>query len=356
MKITFTIGSLEGGGAERVLILLSEAFVKRGHAVTILTLVGEESDFYVFPRSVKRVCLGLSQPLQADLRFLSLRRSILSTEPDVVVSFMCRMNIAVLIATLFLMIPVIVCERIDPKAHQIPSIWKWMRWWIYLFADAIVVQTEQARDYFLPRFRSKVRVIPNPVLKPAGDVSVQGLSRKPSLVAMGRLDDQKGFDLLLRAFARLKKKYPEWRLTILGEGPLRSELQALLKNLGLLSCVDLPGFVKSPGTYLRQSDIFVLSSRYEGFPNALCEAMAMGLPVISTDCPSGPGDIIRDGIDGILVTPNDLDALATAMEHLMSDEVERRRLASRAPEIVQRFGVEKVMDLWESLLKQEKRS
>jgi len=355
MRITFTIGTLEGGGAERILVLLSEAFVKRGHAVTVLTLFSEGSDFYELSSSVKRVTLGLSSSFQAGLSFLSLRRSILSTEPDVVVSFMCRMNVMVLVSTLVSMTPIIVCERIDPKAHRIPFIWKWMRWWVYLFADSIVVQTEKARDYFLPRFESRVRIIPNPVLKPVDDVSVQGLSENPLLITMGRLHTQKGFDLLLKAFARLKKKHPEWRLTILGEGPLRSELQRLCNRLGLLKSVYFPGIVKNPDHYLRQSDLFVLSSRYEGFPNALCEAMANGLPVISTDCPSGPSDIIRDGIDGVLVAANDIDALSTAMDRLMSDEAERKRLASRAPEITQRFGIEKVINLWESLLKEKKR-
>lgn len=356
MKITFAIGSLAGGGAERALMVLSEAFLKRGYTVTVLTLFSEASDSYEVPPSVKRVTLGFSEPLQVFLSFLSLRRSILSTEPDVVVSFMCRMNIVVLISTLFLKIPVVVCERIDPIAHQIPFIWKWMRWYVYHFADSIVVQTRAAWDYFSPRFQSKVCIIPNLVLKPAPTISELDRPHRPKLIAIGRLHVQKGFDILLRAFARLKNKYPEWRLTILGEGPLREELQRLLHRLDLLKHVDLPGFVKYPGDYLRESDLFVLPSRYEGFPNALCEAMASGLPVISTDCPSGPSDIIRDGIDGLLVRPNDIDALSTAMDHLMSDAAERKRLGFHALEVVERFGSEKVLNLWESLLNPENKN
>ncbi len=355
MRITFAIGSLAGGGAERILMLLSEALLKRGYAVTVLTLFSEEADSYALARSVKRVALGFSGPFEVALHFLSLRRSILSTAPDIVISFMFRMNIMVLISTFFLKIPIVVCERIDPKAHRISFIWKWMRRCFYPFADSIVVQTRAARDYFSSRLKLKVCIIPNLVPNPTGNIVVRNPSHPLRLIAIGRLHSQKGFDLLLRAFAPLKKKHPKWRLIILGEGPLRPELQILLDRLGLLKSVDLPGFVKCPGDYLRASDLFVLSSRYEGFPNALCEAMANGLPVISTDCPSGPSEIIRDGIDGVLVAANDIDVLSTAMDHLMSDEAERKRLSSRAPEIIQRFGVEKMVDLWEDLLVEKKR-
>lgn len=168
---------------------------------------------------------------------------------------------------------------------------------------------------------------------------------------MGRLAPQKQFDLLLRAFAASSQGDAEWSLVIIGEGPERPRLQALATDLGLSDRVEWLGLVQHPEEVLRRADIYVLSSRYEGFPNALVEAMASGLSVVSFDCPSGPGEIIRDGIDGILVPAQDLTALTVAIRRLMLDEPERLRLGSRAVEVTARFAVDKVIDEWEALMR-----
>jgi glycosyltransferase involved in cell wall biosynthesis len=233
----------------------------------------------------------------------------------------------------------------------IGKIWEQLRHWTYPFANRIIVQTQGARSYFLPRLQTRVEIIPNPVLRfPHNKDLLEGSLGARSLIAVGRLGREKGFDLLLQAFANLKDAYPEWTLTILGEGALRKELEALGKQLGLSNRLHFLGQVKNPYDYLQQADIFILPSRFEGFPNALCEAMACGLPVIATDCPSGPSEIVRHGIDGILVPNEDVNALTIALERLMSDDRERQRLATRASEVTERFGVEKIMGMWEKLL------
>src|SRR5262249_50312577 len=160
--------------------------------------------------------------------------------------------------------------------------WRFLRNWIYPLANRIVVQTERTALAFPSRIRQKAIVIPNPVHPPSA-VDAQRESTR-SVIAIGRLTKEKGFDLLIRAFARLSTRHPEWRLTILGDGPLRMEIEHLLDELGLKEAVKLPGEVKNIDDYVTQAEIFVLSSRYEGFPNALCEAMAGGLAVVSADC------------------------------------------------------------------------
>ena len=166
---------------------------------------------------------------------------------------------------------------------------------------------------------------------------------------MGRLHSEKGFDRLLHAFARADGAGQGWRLVILGEGSERAALESLAQQLGIEASVSLVGRVREPASVLRQSDLFVLSSRYEGFPNALLEAMAAGLPVVATDCPSGPRHIIRHGVDGLLVPPDDTDALAGAIRYLLGDDQTRQAFAERATEVIERFGVDQVMAQWEQL-------
>jgi GalNAc-alpha-(1->4)-GalNAc-alpha-(1->3)-diNAcBac-PP-undecaprenol alpha-1,4-N-acetyl-D-galactosaminyltransferase len=166
------------------------------------------------------------------------------------------------------------------------------------------------------------------------------------LLAVGRLDPRKGFDLLLRAFYQIRDRHPDWQLTILGEGAIRAELEDLRSQLQLTDCVHLPGAVSNVSDYLRQADLFVMSSRVEGFPMALCEAMACGLPSLATDCLSGPRDIIEDGVNGVLVATENVEALATGLDALMSDSAKRQQLAQAAAQILDRFGLERVMAMW----------
>jgi glycosyltransferase involved in cell wall biosynthesis len=271
----------------------------------------------------------------------------------VVISFLSFVNTLVLFATRGLGVPVVVSERNDPQMDPIGPAWKWLRRWTYAFKAQVVTQTKRAQASFPPAIQARTTVIPNPVppIPQAEHTPTDVMLAKPALVAMGSFYPQKGFDLLLKAFVRLKDRHPAWTLTILGDGPLRPQLESLRDALGLEDRVNLPGRVKNPHHVLKQADLFVLSSRWEGWPMALGEAMSCGLPVIASDCRTGPREIIRDGVDGILVPPEDVEALATVMDQLMANDSERRRLASRAVEITDRFPLEKVMGMWEEALR-----
>lgn len=361
MRLTLIISSLSYGGAERVLSTMANHWAILGRQVTLITLDSQAMDFYALHPRVRRVALGLVgvsvhpwRALSNNLRRLTrLRREIRASEPEVIVSFIHEMNVLTLLASSGLNVPVIVSERTDPRQHRIGRVWAVLRRLLYPRADAVVVQTNEV-GYWMQRFVRKevVHTIPNAVALPVheADHTACYLGSDRTVIAMGRLGPEKGFDLLLRAFAQCAAKHPDWSLMILGEGSERERLEALAGELGVANRVSMAGLIREPVKLLRHADLFVMSSRFEGFPNALLEAMACGLPVISTDCPSGPREIVRDGVDGVLVPPEDIDALAAAMERLMSDEAERERLAARAPDVVRRFGVSEMMKLWEQVI------
>ncbi|GJL80333.1 MAG: amylovoran biosynthesis protein AmsD [Nitrospinaceae bacterium] len=364
MRLTLVIYSLSAGGAERVLSILANYWAKKGWQITLLTMDDGKKLFYELhpaithrPLAVEGKSSNLFWGLVNNLkRIWVIRKALKASAPQIVISFMKRTNVLVFFATLNFKPPLFVCEHSDPHYSRTSGIWDLLRNLTYLGATRLIVLTQTARSYFSSAIQRHTIVIPNPVLPPENNDWTNGKRDFKTLLAMGRLNKVKGFDLLLKAFAKIAPKHPDWSLVIWGEGPQRASLEKLRDELGLKTRVKFPGTTKQPGEKMRESDIFVLSSRSEAFPMALLEAMARGLPAISFDCPSGPREIIRDGLDGILVPPEDVDAFAHTLDRLMSDENERNRLSLRALEVNERFQLEKVMGMWEDILKSSLRN
>lgn len=359
------ISSLSSGGAERVLTNMANYWADKKNEVSMITLDSNVSDFYELHPDINRYALDVMDASASLLnaaknnliRIKKLRSAIREISPEVIISFMDVTNVLTILATRRLGLRVIISERSVPSHYPIEKAWLQLRRMTYSMADVVVAQTAQVAQWVEDNMKcQKVVVIPNPVSKVEVTNSHVNLmdmigtaKQAPTIVAMGRMNKEKGFDLLLKAFAMVTSLHPDWRLVIFGEGQERNNLTSLSKDMGVSDKVFMPGLVKNPAHLLKQADIFVMSSRFEGFPNALLEAMACGLPVISFDCPGGPGEIIRDGIDGLLVKPEDVNAMANAMKRLIENKEERQRFGSHATEVCDRFSMDKIMRMWEVL-------
>lgn len=365
MRVTFVIPTLSSGGAERVLTILARGFLDQNYQVSVITLASRDRDFYPLPDGIRRLALGImndsTNPIQAIFNNLSrifvLRKAIKSTRPDVVISFLTATNILTILASSFTGYPVIATVHNDLRMSSNGFLWDTLQRLVYPYGTKILSVSKGVDDYFTWLPPQKKVVIYNPFLPISNTQELPNLPKgvdlqKSWLTSMGRLTHQKGFDLLLQAFAQIAPDHPDWQLLILGDGELREDLEAQKEQLGLTNQVFFLGRVHNPFSVLKRAKIFVMSSRFEGFPMAHGEAMTCGLPVIATDCPSGPSELIRNGIDGILVPPDDLDKLAQGMDDLMCDEVKREQLAQNTGAVFERFGLATIMQDWENLIKE----
>lgn len=374
MRITIVTPGLAGGGAERSMSVLANAWVSSGKRIHVLVHSFDEplaSSSHLDPAITTSYVIGSRIAGKWPPRFKTfgilhaLRRAVQKTRPDVVVAFLASAAVDTLLATFGTGTPVIVSEHSDPHVcsmgfsgvpckHYVPGlrlrVLEALRRGLYPLAASVVCLTETAMSYFPESVRRKGRVIPNSVLSPMPASGRHNDVRNPRIVYLGRLVSVKGLDRLLRAFSYVAGTHPQWKLEIWGMGEEEFPLRQIAAHLGIANRVQFAGWTDNSHDALLGAELFVMTSHTEGFPNALCEAMACGVTPICFDCPSGPRHIIRNGIDGVLIPNGDVAGLAAMMGYLMDNEPERRRLSARAPEVLGRFGTGKVLGMWEDLL------
>lgn len=365
MKLLFFIFSLSSGGAERVTVNLANYWAAKGWEITIVSLTPLSHDFYELHPAVRRIPLelaGMSPTLLVGLwqnlrRVRALRRVLREVRPDIALAMMSTANVILALATWGLPnVRSIGSERTHPPQFPLGPLWERLRRRTYGRLVAVTALTRASAEWLRVNTGARrVPVIPNAALWP---LPMQTPRITPAsvcqpgrylLLAVGRLVADKGFDWLVDAFTNLAEKYPEWDLVILGEGFQRSGLQAHVRAAGLEKRVFLPGLAGNVREWYERADLYVMSSRREGFPNTLAEAMAHGLPAVSFDCDTGPRDIIRHEVDGLLVPPGDVVALRSALNRLMTDADLRAQFASRAVEARRRFSMERISGMWEEL-------
>lgn len=357
MRITLFISCASGGGAERVVCNLANYLVGKHHDVTLL-LVSDEKSYYIDER-VRCVCLKrpsdkrLPHVMINALRFVRLNRYLRIEEQDVYVTFLPKLTGLLLGQRKFYSAPVILAERADPGTYCRSSERNKKNFEKhYNLADGYVFQTEDAREFYRNAGINTENsvVIPN-AINPAFVGKAYNGIRSKRVVGVGRLDAQKNFLLLIESFALLNETVPEYNLVIYGEGPQRAELQQKIEDLGLCDRVSLPGRTDNIIDAIKDSSLFVLSSDYEGMPNALAEAMALGIPSISTDCPAGGSKfLIKNGKNGILVPMKDPEAMASAMKKILVDGELAEQLSRNAVKIADELTAEKTYGAWEKFI------
>lgn len=344
MKITFVTSTLTSGGSERVMSILANELADRGHNVSII-LLRAPNVFYSINDSVK---LYFAQDFSKNImgKALWLRKHIQKERPDVVIPFMTSVYCVTIFALLGVNVPIISSERIDPRFSS--RIIKITRWAFLRFTTHLVVQTQAIKAYYSQSIQQRTTIIPNPITEKVFEKPTD-INKKHRIISVGRLYDQKNQKMMINAFSQIANQYPDYTLVIYGEGPLRQELENYIKSLGLESKVLLPGRTEDIVKELYNSEIFCLSSDYEGMSNALLEAVCVGMPVISTRV-SGVDDIIINGKNGLVVNIGDVDGLVIALQTLLNNKDLCDKFSEYNKQISVSYKIEKIVDNWETLI------
>lgn len=355
-KIMFYIGSLAKAGAQRVIINLTESFLAKGHQVTIVT-TGIVENEYELPKGAGRIISDIqveeitnSRMTNLKKRFCKLRNIWKSEKPDVIVSFIGKNNFMAILTAWGLKIPVVTSVRGDPKEEYYNKVMELLAKTLMGRATGIILQTPDAVNYFPMWIQKKTIILGNP-LNPnfIGDYYIG--EKVDEIVSVGRMDLNKNHKLIIDAFYQISEDFPDVKLVLYGDGEEREKLIKYVENGPCKERIIMPGAVTDIKEKIQKAKLFVLSSNTEGMPNALMEALALGIPSISTDCPCGGPKMLMEGKEnGILVPVGDSTKMADAMRIMLQDKELWNRYSRNAYEIINELSPEKINNEWEEYL------
>jgi len=353
--LAIVISDLGGGGAQRVLVQMLEAWQARGHRLAVITLSSRRSDFFKLPTGVTRISLnatdsssGFFDALKKNAyRISKIRCALKQVNPDVVISFIGTTNVLTVIASLSLRMKVVISERNDPSRQSLGRLWDFLRKKLYPLADIVTANSSVALDVMSDYVSaSQLMLVPNPISLPD---KVEGKTfLQPQFLAVGRLYHQKAYDVLIRAVAESHIRDYGWGVTILGDGPLAHDLHSLADELGVSELITWEGQVVDPYPYYNSASVFVMPSRYEGVPNALLEAMSMGMPCIVSDSIEGVSTLITHGVSGLVAKAEDHQQLAQMMDSVIMLPDKGRSIGIKGKQkVLSSMSMQKAVSSWQ---------
>lgn len=355
-KIALYISSLRRGGAERVMANLAGYFYREGYQVLMVTTRKEQIEYGIPEGIVRRI----SEPPSEELcggrlsnfmkRFCRLRGIWKEEKPDVILSFIGKNNMMAILTSRGLPIPVAVSVRGEPTEEYYSKGLRLMARQLFRLSDGVILQTKRSRSFFPEAVQKKAVILRNPVHPDFFRDRFEG-EREKTIVAVGRVDENKNHEMLVRAFAGIARDFPDYRLFIYGEGEKRKELQKLAEEMGLEERILLPGNAEHVEKVIDKARVFVLPSNTEGMPNTLIEAMLLGLTVIATDCPcGGPAELIEHGKNGLLTPVGDVEKMRESLQRVLDNPQEADRLGRNAAQIKNLYQAEAVYGSWKTYL------
>lgn len=357
MRIALYVSGMKDGGAERTMANIANYMDEHGHEVIMVNVYRAEGEYYLNP-SIKRV---ICEPDESELnhgrignfmaRFNKLRSVWKDERPDVIFSYTGKTNIMTILTSRGLKASVGVGVVGTPELEYYNPVLKWCARNVFKMADKVVLQTEASKAFFGKKVLKKSVIMRNPMTEEF-DIDYYEGEREKVIVSVGRIDENKNHQLIIDAFANICNKYPDYKLVIYGDGELRKSLIDRVESLGLSDRIKLPGRITNVAETIKITTAFVLASNTEGSPNALIEAMMLGLPVISTDCPcGGPGELIEDGTNGLLIPVGDVLKMQESLQKILDDLQFRNKIGRAALKTRDLYSPKVVLREWEELFK-----